>query len=483
MTNSIIEKIIMESELHPNKLCIIDANISLTYIQFKQKIVALANYFKKICPSTACIVVECTQDINFVIYAFAIQLSGNIFVPTEKGCSEERIISIIEDTNAPYYICNTVIHTSSTPLCMPTDLFPNEEWSYPLPKGNQTAEILYSTGTTGKSKGIVITHSSIVSIAENVIHGVEMKDSNVELIPLPLSHSHGLRRLYANMFNGSTVVLMDGITFIKQFFDNIDNYSVTSIDLAPSALDIILKISKTKLSNYSSQIDYIQLGGAPLKEESKKKLCTLLPNTRLYNFYGSTEAGCSCILNFNRENRPNCIGKPTIHSQFIVVDSEKNVIHSDFDHPGFLACKGSMNMEGYYKQPELTSQVMKDGYVYSTDVGYIDDDGYIYVLGREDDVINYCGIKIAPEEIEDVVLKIPEITDCACVPISDKLGGQIPKLYIVVKKDANTDEVIKLTSQFLTTNLDKNKIPRIIEPIDKIPRTYNGKILRRMLKQ
>ena len=482
MTNSIIEKIMLGSESHPHKLCLVDNTKSLTYSQIWQEIVSLAHYFRKICRPSSCIVVECTQDINFVLYAFAIQLSGNIFVPTEKGCSEERIISIIEDTDSPYYIYHTTIHTTATPLSIPADLSKTSEWQFSFPAGNQIAEILYSTGTTGKSKGIVLTHSSIISVAENVIHGVEMKNNNVELIPMPLSHSHGLRRLYANMLNGSTVVLMDGVTFIKQVFDKIDNYGVTSIDLAPSALDILLKLSKTKLSDYSNQIDYIQLGGAPLKEDSKNKLCTLLPNTRLYNFYGSTEAGCSCILNFNKENRPNCIGRPTIHSHFIVVDSEKNIIHSDCEHPGFLACKGSMVMEGYYKQPELTSQVMRDGYIYSTDVGYIDEDGYIYILGREDDVINYCGIKIAPEEIEDVALKIPEIIDCACVPIPDELGGQIPKLFIVVKKDIDTDEAIKTTNQFLIDNLDKNKIPRIIEPINTIPRSYNGKILRRMLR-
>lgn len=122
---------------------------------------------------------------------------------------------------------------------------------------------------------------------------------------------------------------------------------------------------------------------------------------------------------------------------------------------------------------------MHDGFVYTNDLGYIDEDGYVYVLGRKDDVINYKGIKIAPEEIEESVKKYAEIIDCACVPKADKMMGQVPKLFVVVR-DKNAFRKIELF-KFLEAYVDANKMPKEIEVIDEIPRTANGKIQRAKL--
>ena len=129
-----------------------------------------------------------------------------------------------------------------------------------FPAGGDVAEILFSTGTTGKSKGIVLTHTNDTALAENVMFGVRMKTDNVEIVPMPLSHSHGLRRTYANLVNGSSVVFADGVTLLKKVFDLMDTYGVTAMDLSPSMLSIIFKLSKDRLGDYADRLDYIQLG-------------------------------------------------------------------------------------------------------------------------------------------------------------------------------------------------------------------------------
>ncbi len=123
---------------------------------------------------------------------------------------------------------------------------------------------------------------------------------------------------------------------------------------------------------------------------------------------------------------------------------------------------------------------MPDGdYIYTKDLGYIDEDGYIYMLGRKDDVINYGGVKISPEEIESMVIRSDMIADCACIPVDDPLTGQAPKLFIVLNSDEEYDA--KSFKVFLSEVLDANKQPKYIEIIDKIPRTFNGKIKRKDL--
>lgn len=483
---SVIEIIANHSITNPDKLCVSDGKQELTYADVWNFVCGFAASLQKCGVKKGdCVVVECNQRSNYVVCEFAVQYLGATFVPLEKNAAVSRMMEIIRDTNAKVLVGTTNVPelTETTFIDIDTVLDARLETSVQdasFPDGQDVAEILFSTGTTGKSKGIVLTHRNDVALAENVKYGTEMKPDNIELIPMPLSHSHGLRRMYGNMLNGSTVILADGVMLLGKVFEMIDRYHVTAMDLSPTMLSIIFKLSKDKLGEYANQFDYIQLGSAPLAEEDKLHLCRLLPHSRLYNFYGSTEAGCSCILEFNSmSGRTGCIGKATVNAKFIVVDDDRNVIQSSKDNLGLLASCGDINMKEYFNEPELTAQTMKDGFIYTKDLGYIDEDGFIYMLGRKDDVINFGGIKISPEEIESVVSKHPIVKDCALVPAMDPITGQAPKLFIALEDGAEYDN--KEFKAFLSREIDGNKQPKFVEVIDEIPRTFNGKIIRKDL--
>lgn len=486
--SSIVEYIARHARTCPDRIAVADKRGALSYSLFWQKICALSSALSRLGVSQGdCVVAGCTQDTSYAVCEFAIQLLGAVFVPTEKNASADRILQICRETEASLFIGKESPDPSvpffdirQTASLTGADRLHSDE-NIRFPHKGDVAEILFSTGTTGKSKGIVLTHGNDIALAENVLYGVEMKKDNVELIPMPLSHSHGLRRTYANLVNGSSVVFADGVTLLKQVFDLMDKYRVTAVDLSPSMLTIIFKLSKDRIGDYSEQIDYIQLGSAPLPEEEKLRLRRLLPRARLYNFYGSTESGCTCLLNFNTDaDRPHCIGRPAKNARFIVVDEDKKPISSSEENTGFLASSGPMNMKGYFKAPELTESVLKDGYLYTKDLGYIDEEGRVYMLGRKDDVINCGGIKIAPEEIEGAVMAAPSILDCACIPAPDPLTGQVPKLFIVPDDPQNFD--LKAFRKFLSSALEPGKQPKYIEIIEKIPRTFNGKIQRNKLR-
>ncbi len=487
---SIVECIASHSYNQPDKLCLADAKKALSYKEAWSNIYGLSLHLKELGVNKGdCVVIECTQNADYMVCEFAIQLTGGVFVPLERNAAVARVEEITSDVDAKLLIAKKPL-VENVPFM---DIATVEEYDYKdeiilesivFPEKDDTAEILFSTGTTGKSKGIELSHGNDFALAENVKYGTKMKPDNVELIPMPLSHSHGLRRTYGNMLNGSSAVFSNGVTLLKQVFDLMDKYNVTSMDLSPSNLSIIFKLSKDRLGDYADVMDYIQLGSAPLPENDKEHLARILPNTRLYNFYGSTEAGCSCLLDFNETSgKPGCIGKPAVNAQFIVVDENRNDITATatFDEPGFLASSGSINMKGYWKAPELTEEAMDGEFIYTKDLGYIDEDGYIYMLGRKDDVINYGGVKIAPEEIESVVVKHHSIADCACIPVKDPLTGQAPKLFLAMKPGEEYDK--KEFKAFLQEALDANKQPKFIELIDAIPRTFNGKIQRNKLME
>ncbi|MDO4745717.1 MAG: class I adenylate-forming enzyme family protein [Bacillota bacterium] len=489
---SVIENIANHADAMPEKLALADNKQSLTYSELWTRIYGLSQVFRSMgVKDENCAVVECNQSVDYMICGLAIQLAGGVFVPLEKNVAKTRAIEIITDTEATLYVSKKPLDAELPEGISPAFFCIDECAMHPwegdipeltFPKSEDVCEILFSTGTTGKSKGIVLTHGNDIAIAENVMYGVKMKENNVEMIPMPTSHSHGLRRTYSNLVNGSSVVFVDGVTLLKKVFNMIEEYHVTSMDLSPSMLSIIFKLSKDRLGDYADQMDYIQLGSAPLPEEDKVHLSRILPKTRLYNFYGSTEAGCSCLLDFNSmAGKKGCIGKPAVNAHFIVVDENRNEIESSPDNLGFLASSGAINMKEYFKAPELTEATMANGFVYTKDLGYIDEEGLVYMLGRKDDVINYGGIKISPEELEAVIVKNPIIKDCAVIPVKDALTGQAPKLLIALENPDGSDYDPKEFKSFLQESLDANKQPKYIEIIDEIPRTFNGKIKRNQL--
>jgi long-chain acyl-CoA synthetase len=431
--------------------------------------------------------IVCTQDVGYMIAILACQLAGIVCVPLEKGASEGRIQSIFRETKAAVLIGQKPdLPTRFLHMKEFTSLPENAEvgatdFDFPAPEA--PCEILFTTGTTGTPKGILLTHRANTAIAENVIDGVHMEEDNVEIIPMPLSHSHGLRRTYANLYNGSSAVLSNGVLHIKKFFELLETYHVRSIDISPAILSIIFRLSRDRIAEYRDQIRYVQLGSAPLPEADKEHLSRCLPNSRLYNFYGTTEAGCSCILDFQEHSGiAYCIGRPTKNAQFIFTDMDRHEIRATRENPGFIATAGLQNMSGYLNDPEKTAEVCRNGYICTNDLGYADKDGNIYCLGRQDDVINCGGIKIAPEEIETVMRQCPGISDCACVPVPDQIQGQVPKLYISVT-DPDSEFDMSSLHRFMRSHLDSNKVPREIEIIDHIPRTSNGKIRHKELIQ
>lgn len=487
---SIIEFIRSHAEKVPNKLCISDAETDISYKQFFELCIKYANFFKDygVCTGDY-VVVECLQRKEFLAIEFGLQFIGAIFVPVERKCPLAKMVSVADFCNAKaIVIANGTWRQDNNYEIITYDKIRQQTISSrekifndTMPDTNSVSEILFSTGTTGREKGIVLTHANDVACAENIIHGTGMKTDNVEIIPSPLNHSHGLRSFYANMISGASVVFIDELFLLNHFFDSIEKYNVNSMDLVPSALELILHLSGDKLGQYKHQIRFIEFGSAPLTSDNREKIKKLMPDVPLFNFYGSTESGRVTVCNFNiPDHKAGNIGKPTKNAEIFVVDENHNPIKSSSDHPGLLACRGPMNMIGYLNDPEETEKAMKDGIVYTEDEAYIDPSGDIILLGRQGEVINIGGRKLAPEEIENVALRIPEILDCACIAKKDEISGHVPMLLVVLKPGSSLDS--KAIIKHIGKYLEDYKVPKTIKEIKHIPRTFNGKIIRKNLK-
>ncbi len=491
MSRSIVEEVFSRSRKQPDKLCLVDAEEAVSYRDYAERIARAADALSTLNLKRGdCVLVESTQMIDYLAIEMALHLLGVVFVPAENHCSQEKLRTIVARVRAAMILSIDPLDDSvGVPhlthgefAAMMKDRTAGSDFPYSFPDGEAVSEILFSSGTTGTEKAIVMTHRSSIALAENVIDGLGMTPDTVELITLPMNHSHGLRRYYANMVCGSTAVILKGVMNLKLLYELMDRYRINGMDIAPTALSILLKRSGDEFAKRSGQMRYIQLGTEPVRELDKEVLCRLLPKSRLYNFYGCTESGCTIIYNFNDgKNKTSCIGKPTGNVELRLIDADGVLREPRIGQTGLIATRGRMNMTAYLDAPEETAKTLRDGFIYTKDEAYIDEDGDVILMGRQSNIIIVAGIKVPPEEIEDAVRGMPGIADCACIGVADEIKGQVPVLFVQLESGAAFDPVA--IREWLRTSLEPQKMPARIKQIDSIPRSFNGKLLRRELHE
>ena len=482
--NTILHYIQKYAQTQPDTMAVCELRKSVTYKEYWSSIRKTAGVLMGMgIRKGDHVMLRCTQNIDYLTVFSALQYMQALVIPVEKSTSVERVLEIGERVDSECLISDKEADGISSIKIK--DIIARakdaDEADLELPGENDRSMLLFTTGTTGSSKGVVMLHRGDVGIAGNVIEGTSMKKGNVEIIPMPLNHSFGIRRYQSDMVNGGTVCLMDGMVFIGTLWKLVEKYGATSMAISPASLGMIFHLSDERIADYADQLDYIQIGSAPLAEADKEKLLRLLPDTRLYNFYGSSEAGCACILEFSGNgNKTGCIGRPTVNSIVRFTDDAGNVVENGSpEAPALLSWGGSIVMEGYYNDPDLTAETLVGGYVRTKDLAYLDEDGDCILVGRADDVINYGGSKISPAEIENLALGYEYIDDVAFTSISDPITGELP-VILVIQKDGYDEAEFE---RFLTDRLESYKLPRKYIYVDNIPKTFKGSVLRKEVRK
>ena len=234
----------------------------------------------------------------------------------------------------------------------------------------------------------------------------------------------------------------------------------------PATIRMILQFAPDRLASYADRLDFIESGAAPLPQADMLRLCELLPTTRLYNTYASTETGIIATYNYNDGRcMANCLGRPMPHSRVLITPE------------GLIACQGDTLMSGYVGDPELTATVLRDDTIFTSDIGTLDEEGMLHLSGRASDVINVGGFKVSPIEVEEVAMSSPLVSDCICISASHPVTGHALKLLVVTPPGQTLDK--RTLARFLADRLEPYKVPMLYEQVDTIARTYNGKLDRK----
>lgn len=477
---SIVKSIYEHSQTTPDKTALIGTDYTVSYKTLWNVVTNISSQLKKKgLKKGDRVILEAGPTVEYLACCYGIHLSGAVHVPVEKSVPDNRIEEIAQEIT-PTLILKGKHPAEGLGFKIDELLKLDAASDYEFPSEDMLQEILFTTGTTGKSKGVMITHYGQMNMCESQNAVLNYSEDNVWMIPTPMNHAAGLRKTHMSMVRGSTVLLMDGFKDLRLFFSNMREYKVTSLYLPPSAVHYILVLASKELAKFDEQLDFLYSSSSALPGGDKEKLIELLPHVRKFDAYGGSEVGAVVYIDYNSvKGDGRCVGKPNPGVDIFIVDEDYKTIESSEQNPGIIAIKSNTVTAGYWNEPELTAETIKDGIIYMSDLGYISADGYLYLVGRRDDVINVGGLKVAPTEVEDIAQRNEKVLECACIPYEDKTYGRCLKMYLVMKNGfaLDTEEIL----DYLSTKLEAYKLPKFIEQIDEVPKTFNGKIDRKKL--
>ena len=339
------------------------------------------------------------------------------------------------------------------------------------------AALIYTAGTTGRPKGVMHTHGSLYvnGRMQHATHKLPPGITSVSI--LPLCHSYGIASLIrASLVGGGKIVLL-GSFDINAIFSAIERYRGEIMAAVPTMYIYMLLHPEPEKYDLSSMKYWIS-GSAPLTLETQSRFLEKFGH-EIIEGWGLTEAGANNSCNpFEGKKKIGSIGLPTQGTQMKVVDDQGREV--PFGTEGEITISGPMLMKGYWNRPQETAEVLKDGWLYTGDIGYRDEEGYFFITERKKDIIIKGGENIAPREIEEVIFSHPKVSEAAVIGVKDEVYGEEIKACVVLKpgESATQEEIITHCER----KLKRFKSPKYVVFLNALPKSLVGKVLKKELR-
>lgn len=339
------------------------------------------------------------------------------------------------------------------------------------------ALIMYTSGTTGNPKGILLTYQHLKGSPEAMKYFVDLTDKDIKLAAIPFSHIGGFIYIQNCLVFGITLVIMDRFN-PYEFLRLVDQHKVTCFHIVPPMYNALLSLKHIEKFDLSS-LRWVVVFGAPSSPEIMERFHKYCPNAQLLNGWGMTET-CppNTVTPLGSKNIAS-VGKPSPLSEIKIVDeNDKEVAVGEI---GEILIRGWIVMKEYYKDPESTAQMKKNGWLYTGDLGRKDAEGYIYIAGRKKEMIKAAGQIVYAPEVESAFYKHEAVLEVAVIGVPDEMRGEAVKAFIVLKDGhgASAEDL----RYFAREHLANFKVPQSIDIRPSLPKNRTGKIDKELLKQ
>lgn len=342
------------------------------------------------------------------------------------------------------------------------------------------AAIIYTSGSTGDPKGVMLTHRNMLAAAASISGYLEVREEDIILNVLPLSFDYGLYQMILAFLQGARLVLERSFAFPAQTLRLMVDEGITGFPGVPTIFAILAEMKSLK--DYDlSRLRFVTNTAAALPLKHIATIRELFPRARIFSMYGLTECKrCTYLPPEDLERKPASVGIPIPNTEMWIVD--ENGCRVPPNTVGQLVIRGATVMQGYWEKPEATAAVLRPGplpgerVLYTGDYCTMDDEGYLYFVGRMDDMIKTRGEKVAPKEIEAVLFNIEGVKEAAVVGVPDAVLGQAVKAYVVLENGAAI--TAKDLQRQCGAKLENFLVPKYIEFVSDLPKTATGKICR-----
>ena len=342
------------------------------------------------------------------------------------------------------------------------------------------ASIVYTSGSTGKPKGVVLNHLNIVSNTRSIVEYLELNKDDRIMVVLPFYYIYGKSLLNTHYFVGGSVVLDNRFAFPNVILETMKKTETTGFSGVPSTFMILLNRSTVKKQKFPS-LRYLTQAGGPMAPAVQKEVVDTFKPAKLFIMYGATEASARLSYLDPKEltRKWGSIGKAIPNVDLFVADEEGRELPQG--EVGELVARGSNFMSGYWKDQEETEKVMRHGLYYTGDLGRMDEEGYLYVVGRTKDMIKVGGERVSAKEIEEIILELKSVQETAVIGVDDPILGEAIKAFVIGApgNGLNADDV----SGHCKKRLPPFKVPKFVEIVTELPKNESGKIMKTVLRE
>jgi long-chain acyl-CoA synthetase len=341
------------------------------------------------------------------------------------------------------------------------------------------ASLVYTSGSSGNPKGVMLTHLNMVSAANSITQYLENTEDDILINTLPLSFDYGLYQLLMTVKFGGTLVLEKAFTYPEYIISRVIEEKVTGWPIVPTIAAILCRLKSIEKRDFC-HLRYLSSTGQALNQSHIVRLIKIFPKAKIFSMYGLTE--CKRVSYLPPEElgkRPASVGKAMPNTEAYIVDNNGNEI-TEAEKAGELVVRGANVMKGYWNLPEATDRSLRPGpypnekVLFTGDVFKKDNDGYLYFLGRKDDIIKTSGHMVSPKEVENVLSELSGVLESAVIGVPDEILGQAIKAFINLADDSKINE--KVVLNFCKQYLEEYAIPKFITFCGPLPKTDSGKI-------
>ena len=474
---------------HPERLAVVTGERTLSYGELDR----LADGFAAALRESGVkrgdrVPVVLPNSAEAAIAIYGILRAGAAFSPVNPTIKRDKLAHVLADSGAAAVVCDAVradvvreATAVSGQIPVVTDLEAGasgvtEEPQPPL--SVDLAAVIYTSGSTGDSKGVALTHGNMTFAADSIVEYLQMSERDRVLCVLPLSFDYGLYQLLMSMRVGATLVLEQGFAFPGRVVQLLESERITGLPCVPTVFHVLLSLRGLADREFP-ELRYLTNTAAVLPAATIEAVRRTFPNARLYSMYGLTECKRATYLPPEElDARPTSVGIPIPGTEAWIEDDDGNVLGPD--EIGQLIVRGAHVMKGYWNDPELTAERLRPGrwpwerVLATGDLFRSDGDGYLYFVGRRDDLIKSGGEKVVPREIEEILHAAPGVHEAAVVGVPDQLLGQAVHAHVSPEPGAHLDPAA--VRRYCADRLEDYKVPRQVIVHEQLPRTGNGKV-------